>query len=609
MSELLDDAIGVSHWIFDFSGVRIPFSSFLVAIIKHYKVHFTPLGPLGLNKVVTFEVLCRSLQIEPTMTLFRVFQTLCKQGHWAIPDYMSWRHPILAIDDSRPPTDSFNMDDVRQLSAHLVKLRDMPEGVLVLSRLSHVWKSQTCDPLLRGVNGNVMGIHDFLCLPEWTGAEVQEEPHHDIRPTLQRLPFYCTPPAAVLDPTPKDLVVGTPSVKLSGSTTRPSLFVDNSDEESDDDDDTCVEIPLVTPIRSTSPPHPSFGHAPSFKEVSRDAIHRDFYPFSAGPYYATYPEVFKDPAVCKTVVDQFPTSREMVRIEALTSDQLNAKMSVLHYLMMSHYGELLDRYCGLLQSHHDYVQSTDSRLKGFQEKFASLSAKGKERKKKKKSLTKCLNQLNAEVARLSTALNQATVLEAEKDEEILWLKASPSKVQGELLSLAASAGFERGLSMHQTREEFAEVLMKTSYFVPSAQDRLAKASPLVAQTEDTCVSPLFTKESNVTPVSLSIELLYNTIPSSSIALLEPNEEWVNAMVDRPNNEMTGGAGNGKSGDVFVQGDSHVVDDDVELTLVGSKRVSSGPNYVVVALSAREKCGGSIPSLVDDENAAATPSRV
>ncbi|GKF96033.1 hypothetical protein Tco_0288768, partial [Tanacetum coccineum] len=103
-------------------------------------------------------------------------------------------------------------------------------------------------------------------------------------------------------------------------------------------------------------------------------------------------------------------------------------------------------------SHREYVQSTDSRLKGYQEKFASLTglesqvsrlqrqvtglndkifasdaafanskAKGKERKKKIKSFTKSLDNLHAEVARLSTDLNRATVLEAERDEEILRL--------------------------------------------------------------------------------------------------------------------------------------------------------------------------------------------
>ncbi|GKD52692.1 hypothetical protein Tco_1281668 [Tanacetum coccineum] len=57
----------------------------------------------------------------------------------AIPDAMVWRHPNAAIDDLRPVAGSINMADVRRLSAHVIKLRDMPEGVLVLSGLSRVW--------------------------------------------------------------------------------------------------------------------------------------------------------------------------------------------------------------------------------------------------------------------------------------------------------------------------------------------------------------------------------------------------------------------------------------------------------------------------------------
>ncbi|GKG57189.1 hypothetical protein Tco_0584615, partial [Tanacetum coccineum] len=59
--------------------------------------------------------------------------------------------------------------------------------------------------MVQGRAFNFIGIHDFLCLPKWTGVEVQEEPHHDFRPTMKRLPFYCTPPttvdAVVPDPT------------------------------------------------------------------------------------------------------------------------------------------------------------------------------------------------------------------------------------------------------------------------------------------------------------------------------------------------------------------------------------------------------------------------
>ncbi|GKD73301.1 hypothetical protein Tco_1331583, partial [Tanacetum coccineum] len=157
----------------------------------------------------------------------------------------------------------------------------------------------------------------------------------------------------------------------------------------------------AAPSSGMSRPRPYSGPAPLFKDVSGDAIHMDFFPFSIGPYYATYPkggvagnyeftreewdapyrptfgvltkEVFKDRAVCKTVVDQFPTPGEMVWVESLSDDQLTAKMNVLHCMMMSHGGELLARYRGLNQSYHEYVLSADSRLKGYEEKVANIT--------------------------------------------------------------------------------------------------------------------------------------------------------------------------------------------------------------------------------------------
>ncbi|GKE07658.1 hypothetical protein Tco_1399676 [Tanacetum coccineum] len=45
-----DTAIGKYSRIFDFSGVRIPFSSFLLVVLKYFKVHISQLVPLGLNK-------------------------------------------------------------------------------------------------------------------------------------------------------------------------------------------------------------------------------------------------------------------------------------------------------------------------------------------------------------------------------------------------------------------------------------------------------------------------------------------------------------------------------------------------------------------------------
>ncbi|GKC17103.1 hypothetical protein Tco_1013885, partial [Tanacetum coccineum] len=182
-----DTAIGLFLGLFDFFG----------------------LVPLGLSKVITFEVLCRSLSIEPTVTLFRVFQTLSKQGGWfsfakrggsapvcievvksglkhwkeifflidrrAIPFHMPWIHPYSCITDKVPT--GFNQDHVDRLKAYVVKLRDIPEGVLVRSGLSRVWRNPMCDPVLRRSDNTVMSIHDFLCMPSLDKSTVREEPH------------------------------------------------------------------------------------------------------------------------------------------------------------------------------------------------------------------------------------------------------------------------------------------------------------------------------------------------------------------------------------------------------------------------------------------------
>ncbi|GJZ82675.1 hypothetical protein Tco_0647848 [Tanacetum coccineum] len=541
-----------------------------------------------------------------------------------IPSFLL-RHPNSAIDDPKLPVYSYNIEDVRLLSAHVVKLRDMPELVLVLSGLSRLWVftisfAFSSGPVLRFRRSLIM-ILDLLC----------------------RGFLFIVPPAAfdaaIPDPTLEDLAVGNPSAKViakaeasqkrkaftygatssdvakhtrsalaqsSGSTTRPNLFADNSGKESDydNDDDACVEILLITPIRSATmtsisrnqggdstaegpstrgkgimtdatiasfegASHPWYlsGAAPSFRDISGDAIHRDFFPFSLGPYYATYPE--------GGVAGNCEFSREELK-------SLQERCAVFQGLKTQ------------VSDFQKWFADLNDKLTSSDGAFMKAKAKGKERKKKIKSHTKNLDQLNAEVACLSAALNQAIALEAEKDEEILQLKASTSDF-GELLSLAASAGFEGGLGMHQTQKGFDVVLKKISHQHPASRDSR--------------VSPPMTMKSTVTPVSLSLELPSNIVPSSFAAVLERNEEWANAMVHGPNNEMTNGAGNGNPGNVLVQGVSCVVDDGAELTLVKSERVFSDPSDVVVALSVREKDDGLLPSSSAAEAAVAAPSGV
>ncbi|GJX09268.1 hypothetical protein Tco_0199127 [Tanacetum coccineum] len=457
------------------------------------------------------------------------------------------------------------MADVHRLSAHVIKLRDMPEGVLVLSGLSRVWKNRFCDPVLRGADGNVMGIHDFLCLPEWTGAEVQEEPHLDVRPTLQRLPFYCTPPTAadavIPNPTLEDLAAGTPSSKIlanakasqkrkastsgatsshvakrtrsafaqsSSSTTRPSVF--SGDDDESDDDDACVEIPLVTPLRSAAV-IPSSGN-------------------QGGSFVA-------------------PTAEGSNTRAAALNEGLELQVSTLK-----------KQVSGL----NDKLATSDA-------SFAKSKAKGKERKKKIKSLSKSLDNFHSEVARLSAALNQATILEAERDEEImlefkvnsyLWL---PERLaEASLLVAQTDYAF-----LNKISEYAIEPLSVILQLEPKKLVRPAN----VPIPRDTRVSPLITKDSTMIPVSKSLELSANVVPASLAVSLEQNEEQVSAVVDGSDlkNMRVACHARSKSEGVFVQGTFYVLDDVAEVTVVGSKRVSSGLTDVVVALSAGEKGDG------------------
>ncbi|GJW01694.1 hypothetical protein Tco_1556945 [Tanacetum coccineum] len=159
MNRLPSRYIGLYIEQFEQGGLRVSFSSFFLAVLRHFGVHVSQLVPMGVNRVIFFEIRCVSLDISPTVSLFRVFYKLCKQGHWfsfenktgrgtrkcfkeitsslkgwkkkfflldrrAIPDAMPWRHSDTDLHDDFPT--HFNEDDVARLSEFQVPLRPPP---------------------------------------------------------------------------------------------------------------------------------------------------------------------------------------------------------------------------------------------------------------------------------------------------------------------------------------------------------------------------------------------------------------------------------------------------------------------------------------------------
>nr|GEU91307.1 hypothetical protein [Tanacetum cinerariifolium] len=485
MFELSDDAIGVYNCNFDFYG------------------------------------------IELTVMLFRVFQTLCKQGDWF--SFAKRRAPSLVCIDDRGTILDF------MIWRHLSSVID------------------------------------------------------DLKPV--RLPFYCTHLAAVdavvSDPTLEDLAASNPCAKKrkastsstasghvakrtrnqSGGSAAPATEGPNTQDSLGKGIMTDADV-AVAPSVGASHPRVSSGLAPSFKEIFGDAIHRDLFPFSSGPYYIPYPE------------------GGIARNYKFTHKEWDAP----------HQPNMKEKFASLIRLEsqvfalHRQVTRLNDKLSASDSSFSKSKAKGNERKKKIKSLTKSLDNLHAEMARLSIDLNWPTILNSEKDEEILRLKATPpafaSFFQGLKVSLLKFPPLLLKLTMiSQTR--ILSMPLNLFVILQLEPEKLAHLNN-VPTSKNARVSPLFTKESTMTLAFTSLKLPSDTALASFVAALEPNEEWVNGMVDGTVYDMISNADKDKLTEIFVQRISHAVDADGDLVVEGSRRISSGPLDVVVALFVGEK---------------------
>jgi hypothetical protein len=67
---------------FEYSMCRYPLSIFLMDLLQYYGVHFSQMHPLGLIRVSHFEVACKAMSGNPSVSLFRRFYDLSYAGDW-----------------------------------------------------------------------------------------------------------------------------------------------------------------------------------------------------------------------------------------------------------------------------------------------------------------------------------------------------------------------------------------------------------------------------------------------------------------------------------------------------------------------------------------------
>ncbi|KAM0025432.1 hypothetical protein Hdeb2414_s0021g00574551 [Helianthus debilis subsp. tardiflorus] len=81
-AECTPDRIVLYTLSFSSCGVRYPLSSFKVNFLRHFKVQFSQLHPLGFMMVVHFKLSCVAVSGEPSIPLFCMFYKLISDGDW-----------------------------------------------------------------------------------------------------------------------------------------------------------------------------------------------------------------------------------------------------------------------------------------------------------------------------------------------------------------------------------------------------------------------------------------------------------------------------------------------------------------------------------------------
>nr|XP_043616639.1 uncharacterized protein LOC122588563 [Erigeron canadensis] len=113
-------------------NVRYPFSAFMLEVLDFFEIHISTITPLGLSRIIAFEVMCRAYGGEPSLDLFRYFVQTCPSGDWATVgnrskagcfkrgglDIRDWKSQFVFMRSSLIPKEYESVTDKKLLCVH-----------------------------------------------------------------------------------------------------------------------------------------------------------------------------------------------------------------------------------------------------------------------------------------------------------------------------------------------------------------------------------------------------------------------------------------------------------------------------------------------------------
>nr|GEX46522.1 hypothetical protein [Tanacetum cinerariifolium] len=164
--------IGVYTRFFEFANFQLPLFTFLVNVLRNYRINLSQLSVIATDKVSHFEILCRVHGIEPTVGLFRFFYV----DSLACPASFPWHTDKNVSKDPCTKSTELSADDYAVIVAHPAPFQKFLESFLCLIGMS---RNYTLDedtyPIFLRDDRTEMDLFVFIQVMDPTKVKVGEQ--------------------------------------------------------------------------------------------------------------------------------------------------------------------------------------------------------------------------------------------------------------------------------------------------------------------------------------------------------------------------------------------------------------------------------------------------
>ncbi|GJT92415.1 hypothetical protein Tco_1081260 [Tanacetum coccineum] len=191
--------IGVYTRFFEYANFRLPLSTFLVNVLRHYHIHISQLSVIGAAKVSHFEILCRVHGFEPTVGLFHSLKSWNDRFFWvdafSCPASFPWNSSKSVSKDPFPKSSEFNAEHYATLVAYPAPFHKYLEPFLWLIGISHNYTlDEDTYPQFLCENREEMDLLSFIQTVDPTKVRVGERQHAEDEPKLLDTTMGCVVP-------------------------------------------------------------------------------------------------------------------------------------------------------------------------------------------------------------------------------------------------------------------------------------------------------------------------------------------------------------------------------------------------------------------------------